>query len=108
MKTTLIVLLIAMPLFFIAVSTRLFGFAVIPTLLASVGGEIFAFGVFFLYNRWKAAAILAGRSPGAVAYFPSANLSTRITAWLTVCAFGALIGLIVILARYVYSRAQSA
>jgi hypothetical protein len=107
-KTAFIGLLLGLPLLFIAVATRRFGFTVIPTLLASVAGEIFAFALFFFYNTWKAAAILAGKTPGAVAYFPGISLSTRITAWVTVCAFGALIGLIVLLAHYVYSRAQSA
>jgi hypothetical protein len=107
-KTAFILLLIGLPLLFIAVATRRFGFTLIPTLLASVVGEIFAFALFFFYSRWKAAAILAGKTPGAVLYFPGASLSTRITAWVTVCAFGALIGLIVLLAHYVHSRAQSA
>jgi hypothetical protein len=107
-KTAFIVLLIGLPLLFIAVATWRFGFTVVPTLVASVVGELFAFALFISYNRWKAAAILAGRTPGAVAYFPGASLSTRMTAWVTACALGALIGLIVQLAHYVYSRAQSA
>lgn len=101
-------LLIAVPLLFIAFATRRFGFTLVPTLLASVVGELFAFALFITYSRWKVAAILAGRTPGAVGYLRGASLSTRITAWVTVCAFGALIGLIVLLAHYVYSRAQSA
>jgi hypothetical protein len=107
-KTTFILLLIASPLVFIAFATRLFGFTVLSTLLASVAGEIVAFAAFFFYNQWQAHAVLAGREPGAVAYLPTVSLSTRITAWFTVCAFGALIGLIVLFAHYVYSRAQSA
>jgi len=107
-KTAFILLLIVSPLLFIALTTRVFGFTVVSTLVASVVGELFAFGLFFFYNHWKAQALLAGREPGAVAYLPTVNLSARIIAWLTVCAFGALIGLIVLFARYVYSRAQSA
>ena len=108
MKTAFIVLLIGLPLLFIGVATRRFGFTLIATVLASVGGELFAFALFIIYNRWKVAAILAGRTPGAIGYFPGASLSTRITAWFMVCAVGALMGLIVLLAHYVYSRAQSA
>ena len=108
METAFILLLLGLPLLFIAVVTRRFGFTLIPTLLASVAGEIFALALFFFYSRWKAAAILAGRTPGAVLSFPGTSLSTTITAWVTVCAFGALIGLIVLLAHYVYSRARSA
>jgi hypothetical protein len=107
MTAAFIVLLVGLPLLFIAIATRRFGFRAVPTGLASVVGELFAFRLFISYSRWKAAAILAGRTPGAVAYFPGASLSTRMTAWLTVCALGALIALIVQLAHYVYSRAQS-
>jgi hypothetical protein len=107
-KIAFILLLIASPLLFIAVATRRFGFAVVPTLFASVAGAIFAFGLFFFYNSWKVRAVLAGREPGAVAYFPGANLSTRITAWFTICAFGAAIGVLVLLVHHFYSRAQSA
>jgi hypothetical protein len=107
-ETEFILLLLGLPLLFIAVATRRFGFTLIPTLLASVAGEIFALALFFFHSRWKATAILAGRTPGAVLSFPGASPSTTITAWVTVCAFGALIGLIVLLAHYVYSRARSA
>jgi hypothetical protein len=107
-KTTFILLLLVLPLLFIAVVTRRFGFAVVPTLLASVAGEIVALALLMFYTEWKAAEILSGRAPGAVAYIPGANLSTQIKAWLTVCTFGAAIGLIVLLVHHFYSRAQSA
>jgi hypothetical protein len=108
MTAAFIVLLIGLPLLFIAVATRRFGFRAVPTVLTSGVGELFAFPLFISYSRWKAAAILAGRTPGAVVYFPGASLSTRITAWVIVCVLGALIGLVVQLAHYVYFRAQSA
>ena len=108
MRTVLILLLIGFPLLFIALATRRFGFAAAPTLVASVAGEIVALVLFSAYSKWKAAAIISGRAPGAVLYFPAANLSSRIVGWLTVCAFGAAVGLVVLLLRYLYSRAQSA
>jgi hypothetical protein len=106
--TVLILLLIGFPLLFIGFATRRFGFAAAPTLLASVAGEIVALVLFPTYTKWKVAAVISGRAPGAVLYFPAASLSSRIVGWLTVCAFGAAIGLIVLLLRRLYSRAQSA
>ena len=103
-----IMFLVGSPLLFIAIASRRFGFSVIPTLVASVVGEISGFVLFSFYSKWKADAILAGWRQGAVVTFPAPSVSGRTTAWLTICAFGVLIGLIVLLVRYVYSRAQSA
>jgi hypothetical protein len=107
-KTAFTFLFIALPLLFIAVGSRRFGFTLIPTLVASVAGEIFALALFFFYNKWKAIEILAGRAQAAVVYFPEASLSTRITGWLAMCGLGALIGVVAFLAHYAYARAQSA
>ena len=107
MTTVFVFLVTAFPLASIAIATRRFGFTVLTTLVASVVGEILGLAVFLFYNHWKAAAFLAGRTPGAVVYFPGTNAATRITTLLVVSAFGALIGVVVLLARYVYSRARS-
>jgi hypothetical protein len=107
-KTVFLISVVALPLALIALVARRVGFTIAWTLLASVAGVFLAVLLFTLYNQWKAAQILLGRSPGAVAWLGTADPSTRLVTWLTLCGIGLVIGFLAIVARWAYIRSQSA
>jgi hypothetical protein len=108
MKLTFVVSLIALPLALIGLVTKRFGFTVFATLAASVVGVLLAFFSLIAYNQWKVGEVLSGRSAGAVGYAITGDVTTRSAAVLSVCAFGLLLGLLVLVIHWTYTRAQSA
>jgi hypothetical protein len=108
MKTAFIFSFVALPLALIGLVTRRVGFAVLPTLAASVIGEMLAVLLLVSYHNWKTAQILSGRMPGAVAYIGNVDPKRRAVALLLLCGVGAVIGLLVLAGHWVYSRVQSA
>ena len=103
-----VVSLFALPLVLVVLVSRRIGFRVLPTLGASVTGVLLSVCLFALYSYWQATRILERKTAGAVAWLPAASASDRIVTWLALCGVGIAIGLLIVIARWVYIRAQSA
>jgi len=103
---------VAFPLALIAIVTRRFGFTVLHTLGASVGGELFALFLFVAYNKWEGSKLIVGETPEIVAQFGTPDLRSRAAVLLAFCmlalVIGSVIGLLVLLANWMYSRVESA
>jgi len=103
-----VISLFALPLVLVVLLSRRIGFRVLPTLGASIAGVLLSVRLYSLYSYWQATRILERKTAGAVLWFPPASRSDRIVSFLALCGVGVAIGLLIVLARWVYIRAQSA
>jgi hypothetical protein len=108
MKATFVASLIAVPLLFIALATKRFGFNTLATLAASAVAEIVVFSSFTLYNALRASELSRGAPSAMVARAANISIGNRLSALLALCAFGLLLGLVAVAAHWAYVRAQSA
>jgi hypothetical protein len=103
-----VISLFALPLVLVVLVSRRIGFRVLPTLGASIAGVLLSVWLFSLYSYWQASRILERKTAGAVAWLPPGSRSDRIVTLLALCGVGIAIGLLIVLARWVYLRSQSA
>jgi hypothetical protein len=106
--TQFVLSLFALPLVIAVLVGRRVGFRVLPTLGASIAGVLLSTYLFLLFNHWQATRILERKAAGAVIWLPSATLSDRIVTSFALCGVGIAIGLLVVIVRWLYIRAQSA
>ena len=99
---------IILPLVLIALVTSRVGFRTLPTLAASVLGDVLGLFLYASYKQHKVASILSGKASGSVMYVGTDAPRGLVEALLKLAAFGIVIGLLVLAGHRIYTRARSA
>jgi hypothetical protein len=107
MKAALISFVL-IPLVLIAWTTRRFGYRILHTLVASVVGEVLGLFLYASYKEERVRQILSGEASGAITYVGGAAPRGMVEALLKLAGFGIAIGLGVLAAHWLYTRARSA
>jgi hypothetical protein len=99
---------IILPLVLIALVASRIGFRTLPTLAASVAGEVLGLFLYAGYKQHEVASILSGKASGSVMYVGTDAPRGLVEAVLKLAGFGIVIGLVVLAGHRIYTRAQSA